>query len=210
MRAGTTQPRPKHDKPYMESPIIFVHPPGPPEPKSHHHTPNPSQSNLKRKRAEPEPEPFSIWDLPTRTSQGYSPFLVISPTSPDKKLSSLSVFAFSRALRACGAEKPKSVSRLRTGEILVEVNGPTESRNLLKVTMFGDVPVTVEAHKSLNRSKSVIKSRDLDGCSKEEMVKELDRVVHARRVKIRRGDKVPNRHLDPHLRELETVTETQN
>ena len=46
--------------------------------------------------------------------------------------------------------------------------------------------MTVEPHKSLNRSKGVIRSRELDGCSEEEMVAELDGVVEARHIKVRR------------------------
>ncbi|GFN82814.1 RNA-directed DNA polymerase from mobile element jockey [Plakobranchus ocellatus] len=56
------------------------------------------------------------------------------------------------------------------------------------ITTFLDIPVTVSPHKSLNRSKGVIRNRDLRCCLEEEMVEELSGVTHVRRIKVRRGE----------------------
>ena len=49
----------------------------------------------------------------------------------------------------------------------------------MECTLFCSTPVTVEPHKRLNRSKGVIKSRHLVGCTPEEIVGELEKVVKA-------------------------------
>ena len=71
---------------------------------------------------------------------------------------------------------------------MVEVGSRTECEKLLKCTSFCGTPVSVETHKTLNRLKGVVKSRDLVGCSESEMVEELEGVVEARHVSVRRGD----------------------
>ena len=131
----------------------------------------------------------SIWEIPEKKIKSRPPFLVINPTREGDTLNKMSVFAISKALKVASAGRPKTVKKLRSGQILVQVNGPKESENLQKVKIFGGTPVVVEPHKSLNRSKGVIKSRDLDGCTEKEMVEELEGVLEAQRVKIRRADK---------------------
>ena len=148
---------------------------------------------VKRKRASgPTDTPVeSIWGDPiTPSSQKknvrHPLFLVINPTREGDKLDKMSVFAISRALKTAEIGRPKTVKKMKAGQILIQVNGPAESIRLQKMKFFGGTPVVVEPHKSLNRSKGVVKSRDLDGCTEEEMVQELDGVVQAQRVKIRR------------------------
>ena len=102
-------------------------------------------------------------------------------------MSSLSVFAIGKALRTIDVKKPKSVGRLRTGQLLIEVNNSTEAEKLKSCKSFGGFSVTVEPHRSLNRSRGVIRSREIGNCSEEEMVAEMDGVCAARRITVRRG-----------------------
>ena len=120
-------------------------------------------------------------------SETFSPYLVITPNAG--KLNTLSVFAISKALKECGVSSPKSVSRMSSGSILVKVSNPFEAGNLKKIKEFGGTPVSVEPHRSLNRSKGVIKDRELIGCTEEEMVGNVDGIVEAKRMKIRRDGK---------------------
>ncbi|RUS72443.1 hypothetical protein EGW08_019789 [Elysia chlorotica] len=134
-------------------------------------------------------------DAPTLLSsiakQSWSPFQVISDI--EKKVAKLSVFAISKALKGIVGE-PKSVTKLRSGELLVECCSEAQVKRLGKIDTFVNIPVTVKAHRSLNSSRGVVRSRDLETTSEEEMVKELDGVPHARRIFVRKGgDKVrPN------------------
>ncbi|XP_012938974.1 uncharacterized protein LOC106012003 [Aplysia californica] len=148
---------------------------------------NPDQGKRKRMRQD---DNVSIWDLPRQTSLGWSPYLVISSADESqKKITSLSVFAIGKAFRACGIPKPKKVSPQGSGDLLVEVANVADSVQLRKCTSFGGIPVSVEPHRSLNTSRGVVKSRDLDGCTEEEMVQEIEGVTHARRVIVRRDGK---------------------
>ena len=106
----------------------------------------------------------------------YSPYLVIVPTNG--KLNTMSVFGISKALKESGVCSQKSVNRLGNGSILVQVSSPFEAENLKKITAFGGTPVTVEPHRSLNRSRGVIRDRELIGCTEEEMVENIDEISY--------------------------------
>ena len=161
---------------------------------SNKNTPNnsspPHTPALKRKRPIDDRPDNGFEIFPGVATPSFSPFLVVNSKDPERALSSLSIFAVSKALKSCGAGSPKAVSRLRSGSLMIEVHGRTECTNLMKCTSFCGTPVTVETHKTLNRSKGVVKSRDLVGCTEEEMVAELNGVVEARRVTVRRGDSI--------------------
>ena len=100
-----------------------------------------------------------------------------------------SIFAISEALRACGAGTPVEVERLRSGDICVQVRGEMESRALLGTNVFGKLKVKVLAHRSLNSSKGVVKSADLENCSEAELCNHVNNVIRARRITIHRNSK---------------------
>ncbi|RUS84611.1 hypothetical protein EGW08_007638 [Elysia chlorotica] len=126
--------------------------------------------------------------LGSTAKQSWSPFQVISDV--DKKVAKLSVFAISKALKGIVGE-PKSVTKLRSSELLVECCSEAQVKRLGKIDTFVNIPVTVKAHRSLNSSRGVVRSRDLETTSEEEMVEELDGVTHALRIFVRKGgDKV--------------------
>ena len=148
-------------------------------------TPNKSQNGAaganpslgKRPRTVYEEQPPSIWDVTP-----WSPYLVVAPDAGQPKLSDLSVFKIQKALREIGAGDPKAVDRLGSGGLLVQVFDREKSKNLLSTKMFAGIAVSVQPHNSLNTSRGVVKSRDLDGCTAEELVEEVDCVIHARRM----------------------------
>ena len=134
-----------------------------------------------KRKVEEDPFLLSLISPPAR----WSPFMVIT-SKGEKKVADLSVFVIHKALKGSVGET-KSVSKLRSGDLLVECKMEAQASNLGKISSFGGIPVAVTAHKSLNSSRGVIRSPDLRGCSDEEMVKELDGVTHARRIYVRRG-----------------------
>ncbi|RUS73111.1 hypothetical protein EGW08_019133 [Elysia chlorotica] len=122
--------------------------------------------------------------LGSTAKKSWSPFQVISDV--DKKVAKLSVFAISKALKGIvGA--PTSVTKLRSSELLVECCSEAQVKRLGKIDTFVDIPVTVKAHRSLHSSRGVVRSRDLETTSEEEMVEELDGVTHARCIFLRKG-----------------------
>ena len=121
-----------------------------------------------------------------KASLGWSPFMVISPKESGQKLTSLSIIKVGKAMKQHGVSNIKEATRLRSGAYLIEVASKADSNCLKKMTTLCGIPVIVEAHKSLNTSKGVVKSWQLQGCTEEELVEELDGVLQARRIVLRR------------------------
>ncbi|GFO13719.1 ubiquitin-protein ligase e3b [Plakobranchus ocellatus] len=133
-------------------------------------------------------------DLPTLTSAspfaGWSPFkkfMVIS-SKGSAKVADRSPFKIHRELKSILGDETIEVTKLGSGDLMVELKSNDQAKKLGAIATFLDIPVTVSPHKSLNSSKGVIRSRDLRCCSEEEMVEELSSVTHARRIKVRRGE----------------------
>ena len=131
---------------------------------------DPNTHQLKRPRPN---DPDSSSDSDTENDSSVPPrFLVVHATDASKPLKSLSPFAISKAIEGV-AGPPKNVQRLRSGDLLVEVERQAHAKNLLSCKMFVNVPVVVTAHKTLNYKKGVVNSRDLAMCSEEELTREL-------------------------------------
>jgi hypothetical protein len=91
-------------------------------------------------------------------------------TDSSRPLSKLSPFALQKGIQGL-AGVAKNITRLRSGQILIEVDKKSHANNLLQSTMIVDVPIRISSHKSLNYKKGIIRSRDLKGCSDEEILK---------------------------------------
>ncbi|GFX80439.1 uncharacterized protein TNCV_177781 [Trichonephila clavipes] len=65
-----------------------------------------------------------------------------------------------KALVGIGGE-PKSVKRLRSGDLLIETNSALQTKSFLLAKSFLDCPVAVVPHKSLNSCRGVISEPDL-------------------------------------------------
>ena len=147
-------------------------------------------SKRKRTKANEEDdnrELESIWQLP-RTAPDWTPFLVISGT-PNDALSALSIFAIGKALTALGIRKPKGVTRMKSGDLLIEVRNAAESTALKQCKCFAGLAVQVLPHRSLNTSKGVVKSFELKGATEKEIVDNIKDVIAARQIEILRDGK---------------------
>ncbi|GFO39496.1 RNA-directed DNA polymerase from mobile element jockey [Plakobranchus ocellatus] len=116
---------------------------------------------------------------------GWSPlkkFLMIS-SKGSAKVADRSPFKIHRELKSILGDGTIEVTKLGSGDLMVELKSNDQAKKLGAMATFLDIPVTVSPHKSLNSSKGVIRSRDLWCCSEEEMVEELSGVTHARRIK---------------------------
>jgi len=148
---------------------------------------DPGESSLGKRRRFEGGAPSLLGDPFNPKPRSWPQYLVVKFESSEK--ASLSCFSIQRALIACGAGEPLAVNFLRSGDLLIKVRTPTNSDALLATTTFSGLPVTVSAHKSLNSSKGVVKSRELQHSTEEEMVQEIPEVIQARRVKLKRDGK---------------------
>ena len=109
--------------------------------------------------------------LKTLTSNTWPRFLVIGSTN-DEALKKLSPFAIQKGLD-CLAGEPKSVKKLRNGSLLIECPTQRHSKNLFKSKTLYNIPINVTPHTTLNFSKGVVRSKDLEGVSEEEICENL-------------------------------------
>ena len=88
------------------------------------------------------------------------------------------------------AGSPKSVKKLNSGSLLVEVEKAKHAQNLLKLTRFFEIPSKCYPHTSLNTSKGIIRCPDLAGVTEEEIVANLasQNVTAARRITVFRDN----------------------
>jgi len=99
-------------------------------------------------------------------------FLVIQGTNKDIPLAKLNRFAIEKGLKGL-AERPASVRRLRSGDLIIEVSKKSHSDCLLCSTVLANLPIKVVPHRSMNSKKGVIRCRDLADTSEEEILDNL-------------------------------------
>ena len=118
------------------------------------------------------------------SSQSWPRFLVIG-SSNEEALKKLSPFAVQKGLVGLAGE-PKSVKKLRNGSLLVECSTEAHSTCLLRSTTLSNVPIKVSPHSSLNSSKGVVRSRDLEGIEDNEICKHLSsqNVTYVKRINL--------------------------
>jgi len=122
-------------------------------------------------------------------SQSPFPTYLYIKASTEQSLNKISPFKVKKIIESI-AGIPKSVKIQRNGNIIIQTNKESHSKNLMAMTTFDQVPVIVEPHKSLNSTKGIIRCRELRHCSEEEIVEELrlQKVVAARKIEIKRNN----------------------
>ena len=110
----------------------------------------------------------------------------------DKSLSRLSTFAIQKGIEGLVGE-PKNIKRLRSGDLLIEVDRETYSTKLLAIKEIAGIPVKVSPHRTLNTSKGVIRTQEIKNTTNEELKAQLKRqgVSDARIITIKKnGDTI--------------------
>ncbi|GFW64578.1 uncharacterized protein TNCV_3514001 [Trichonephila clavipes] len=87
------------------------------------------------------------------TVSAHTRFLLLS--LPNNDMSKLSSFAIHKTLIGIGGE-PKSVKRLRSGDLLIETTSALQTKSFLIAKSFFNNPVTISPHKSLNSGRGVV------------------------------------------------------
>ncbi|GFX80426.1 putative RNA-directed DNA polymerase from transposon BS [Trichonephila clavipes] len=83
-----------------------------------------------------------------------------------------SPFAIQKAIQGIGGD-PKSVKKLRSGDLLIETLSALQTKSFLLAKTFLDCPLTVSPHKSLNSSRGVISEPDLICTPETEILEEF-------------------------------------
>ncbi|GFY00726.1 putative RNA-directed DNA polymerase from transposon BS [Trichonephila clavipes] len=85
-------------------------------------------------------------------------FLILS--LPNNEMCTKSPFAINKPLIGIGG-KPKSVKRLRSGDLLIETLTALQTKSFLLAKTFLNSPILISSHKSLNSCRGVISEPDL-------------------------------------------------
>ena len=99
-------------------------------------------------------------------------FLMMTSGDDGKSLFRLSTFAIQKGIQGLVGE-PKTIKRLRSGDLLIEVDRETHSTKLLAITELAQVPAKVSPHRTLNTSKGVLRTPELKNTTREELLTQL-------------------------------------
>ena len=163
-------------------------------------TPNPvlSQENFptlsrttqKRQRPDSDTDDEISTSSIYKTADNFAKFLVIK-SDEQKPITSLSPFIIEKQIEAL-IGTPKTVKKLKNHTLLVETTRKSQTENLLKVTKFYNLQVTVSEHKTLNTSKGILRDRTLKGEKEADICDYLKSqgVVAVKRFTIKRDDSI--------------------
>ncbi|GBM76572.1 hypothetical protein AVEN_254400-1 [Araneus ventricosus] len=99
-------------------------------------------------------------------------FLIKRISTCNETFHSVSPFLVERAITGSIGDV-KSTKKLRSGDLLVEVQSRKQSEQIVKLKTFSNILVTVSPHATLNSSKGVITCGELLNVPTEEILKEL-------------------------------------
>ena len=138
----------------------------------------PSQNPIKRKRDTDESDESS--DSEQTTQQSTSPptvnvpcFLIVTSDEKDRKVSDLSPFTIEKCIQSI-AGCPKSIKKLKPGDLLLEVQKKSHVENLLSTKKLFDLNVKISLHNTLNSCKGVIRCQDFAPCTDDEILENLE------------------------------------
>ncbi|GBM02078.1 hypothetical protein AVEN_209763-1 [Araneus ventricosus] len=130
--------------------------------------------------------------------KSFPTFFVISRISTkNETFHGVSPFLVENAITGSVGEV-KATKKLRSGDLLVEVESPKQAKEISNLKSLSRIPVTVKPHATLNSSKGVISCGELLNESEEKITEELKShgVIHVRRITIRRDGQLLNtKHL---------------
>ncbi|GFT93217.1 RNA-directed DNA polymerase from mobile element jockey, partial [Trichonephila clavipes] len=108
-----------------------------------------------------------------------------------------SPFAIHKALIGIGGE-PKSVKKLRSGDLLIETSSAVQTKSFLLAKSFLGSPANITPHKSLNSSRGVISEPDLLTTTDAEILEGFSSqgVIQVRRITLKKDTTlIPTKHL---------------
>ncbi|GBN32964.1 hypothetical protein AVEN_123569-1 [Araneus ventricosus] len=143
--------------------------------------------------------PFSGQRIDSSSKRNIFPnfFVIGGISTKNETFHGVSPFLVEKAITS-GVGEVKSTKKLRSGDLLVEVESPKQAKEIAKIKSLSTIPVTVKPHATLNSSKGVISCGELLNESEEKITEELKSqgVIHVRLITIRRDGQLLNtKHL---------------
>ncbi|GBO26694.1 hypothetical protein AVEN_40056-1 [Araneus ventricosus] len=143
--------------------------------------------------------PFSGQRIETSSKRNNFPtfFIIQRISNSNETFHGVSPFLVEKALTSSIGDA-KSTKKLRSGDLLVEVESPKQAKEITKLKSLSTIPVSVKPHATLNSSKGVISCGELLNETEEKITEELKSqgVIHVRRITIRRDGQLLNtKHL---------------
>ena len=87
-------------------------------------------------------------------------------------MADLSPFVIEKCIQSIVGH-PKTIKKLKYGDLLLEVDRKQQVENLLKTTKIFDLKVKISLHQSLSSSKGVIRCPELRPCRDKEIIDNL-------------------------------------
>ena len=135
---------------------------------------------------------YSDSDSDSETSPSSFPHFIVLESLEEKQLAKLNPIVIEKTIS--GMVIPKSVKKLKDGNLLIEVDKKSYADNLLKMKFFGNLKIKAFPHNSLNTSKGVVRSSELSLCTLDEIKTYLQSqgVSNVKRISIKRDGEIIN------------------
>ena len=147
-------------------------------------------------------------DSDSETESDFPRFIIIESLQ-DTKLDQLSHFWIEKIIS--NRSNPKTGKKLRTGNLLVEVESKKHTENLLKMEKFHNLKCRAYPHAKLNTSKGIVRSKELSLATPEEIEMAFKKT---RNKTIQKGHYSPKwwNHTDPYIHSYfwETINTKRN
>ena len=118
-----------------------------------------ASSTHKRLRQDSDDDELTAQQFTSQQNANVARFLIVKSEEKDRKVSDLSPFAIEKSIQAI-AGHPKSMKRLKSGDLLLEVEKKSHITNLLSTKKLFNLNFKISLHGSLNTSKGVIRCQD--------------------------------------------------
>ena len=114
--------------------------------------------------------------------------LIVTSDEKDRKVSDLPPFTIEKCIQSI-AGHPKSIKKLKSGDLLLEVEKKSHVENLLSTKKLFDLNVRISLHSTLNSCKGVIRCQDYAPCTDDEILENLksEGVTDVRKIQVRRN-----------------------
>ncbi|XP_075746347.1 uncharacterized protein LOC119171694 isoform X1 [Rhipicephalus microplus] len=132
-----------------------------------------------------------------RPRQTFPRFHVIHCEKTNKQARTVSPFVVARSLTETLGAGYK-VTKMASGDLLLEIHEQNQFDKLNTLTTFGDTPISITPHRSMNSSRGVVSDVDLLELTEAELLEgwKSQNVTNVQRIKIRRDQKeIPTKHL---------------
>ena len=150
-----------------------------------------SQNNVKN-RKQSTAVIYESSDSESETQQPTSPtllnilrFLVVKSQEENRTMADLTPFLIEKCIQSIVGH-PKTIKKIKSGDLLLEVDRKQQIENLLKTTKIFDLEVKISLQ---NSSKGVIRCSELRPCSDKEITENLKEqsVTGVRNVSVHRN-----------------------